>query len=85
MLLPQNYQPPKDLAPTPGTVVGPNGNLVAVGPPLINPNPNLTDPNPLCHHGSPRTTGAGHCRSRGRLAITGARGSLPAEAPGGSR
>ena len=46
MLLPQNYQPPKDLAPTPGTVVGPDGNLVAVGPPLINPNPNLTDPNP---------------------------------------
>ncbi|WP_082135549.1 MlaD family protein [Mycobacterium sp. EPa45] len=46
MLLPQNYQPPKDLAPTPGTVVGPDGNLVAVGPPLINPNPNLADPNP---------------------------------------
>jgi hypothetical protein len=46
MLLPQNYQPPKDLAPTPGTVVGPDGNLVAVGPPLINPHPNLTDPNP---------------------------------------
>jgi ABC-type transporter Mla subunit MlaD len=46
MLLPQNYQPPKDLAPTPGTVVGPNGNLVAVGPPLINPNPSLADPNP---------------------------------------
>ncbi|BBY59281.1 MlaD family protein [Mycolicibacterium sarraceniae] len=46
MLLPQNYQPPKDLAPTPGTVVGPDGNLVAVGPPLINPNPNLADQNP---------------------------------------
>ncbi len=46
MLLPQNYQPPKDLAPTPGTVVGPDGNLVAVGPPLINPTPNLADPNP---------------------------------------
>ncbi|MCV7217629.1 MCE family protein [Mycobacterium crocinum] len=46
MLLPQNYQPPKDLAPTPGTVVGPDGNLVAVGPPLINPTPNLSDPNP---------------------------------------
>jgi ABC-type transporter Mla subunit MlaD len=46
MLLPQNYQPPKDLAPTPGTIVGPDGNLVAVGPPLINPNPNLADPNP---------------------------------------
>jgi ABC-type transporter Mla subunit MlaD len=46
MLLPQNYQPPKDLAPTPGTVVGADGNLIAVGPPLVNPNPNLADPNP---------------------------------------
>ncbi|WP_460354416.1 MlaD family protein [Mycobacterium sp. ZZG] len=46
VLLPQNYQPPADLAPPPGTVVGENGNLVAVGPPLINPNPNLADPNP---------------------------------------
>lgn len=46
VLLPQNYQPPKDLAPPPGTVVGPDGNLVAVGPPLINPNPNLAEPNP---------------------------------------
>jgi virulence factor Mce-like protein len=46
VLLPQNYQPPKDLAPPPGTVIGPDGNLVAVGPPLINPTPNLTDPNP---------------------------------------
>jgi ABC-type transporter Mla subunit MlaD len=46
VLLPQNYQPPKDLAPPPGTVIGPDGNLVAVGPPLINPIPNLTDPNP---------------------------------------
>lgn len=46
VLLPQNYQPPKDLAPPPGTVLGPNGNLVAVGPPLIDPNPSLTDPNP---------------------------------------
>ena len=45
-LLPQNYQPPKDLAPPPGTVLGENGNLVAVGPPLVNPNPNLADPNP---------------------------------------
>ncbi len=45
-LLPQNYQPPKNLAPPRGTVLGPNGNLIAVGPPLINPNPNLTDPNP---------------------------------------
>jgi ABC-type transporter Mla subunit MlaD len=46
VLLPQNYQPPKDLAPPPGTIIGPDGNLVAVGPPLINPIPNLTDPNP---------------------------------------
>jgi ABC-type transporter Mla subunit MlaD len=45
-LLPQNYQPPMDLAPPPGTVLGENGNLVAVGPPLVNPNPNLVDPNP---------------------------------------
>ncbi|BAX93133.1 MlaD family protein [Mycobacterium shigaense] len=46
VLLPQNYHPPKDLAPPPGTVIGPDGNLVAVGPPLINGPPNLTDPNP---------------------------------------
>ncbi|MFM9034118.1 MAG: MlaD family protein [Mycobacterium sp.] len=47
VLVPQNYQPPKDLMPPPGTVVGPNGNLVAVGPPYILPNgPNLVDPNP---------------------------------------
>ncbi|MCV7278439.1 MCE family protein [Mycolicibacterium flavescens] len=46
VLLPQNYQPPKDLAPPPGTVLGENGNLVAVGPPLVNPNPSLADPNP---------------------------------------
>lgn len=46
VLIPQNYQPPKDLAPPPGTVLGPNGNLVAVGPPYINPNPSLADPNP---------------------------------------
>ncbi|BBX18795.1 mammalian cell entry protein [Mycolicibacterium duvalii] len=45
-LLPQNYQPPKDLAPPAGTEIGPNGNLVAVGPPLVNPNPSLADPNP---------------------------------------
>ncbi len=46
-MLPQNYQPPKDLAPPRGTVLGPDGNLMAVGPPLINPNgPNLVDPNP---------------------------------------
>jgi ABC-type transporter Mla subunit MlaD len=46
VLMPQNYQPPKDLAPPPGTVVGTDGNLIAVGPPLVNPNPNLVDPNP---------------------------------------
>lgn len=45
-MLPRNYQPPKDLAPPPGTVLGENGNLVAVGPPYVNPNPNLADPNP---------------------------------------
>lgn len=46
VLLPQNYQPPPDLTPPPGTEVGPNGNLIALGPPLVNPNPDLTDPNP---------------------------------------
>lgn len=46
VLLPQNYQPPKNLAPPPGTVIGPDGNLIAKGYPLINPNPNLQDPNP---------------------------------------
>ncbi|OBG48451.1 mammalian cell entry protein [Mycolicibacterium fortuitum] len=30
VLLPQNYQPPPDLAPPPGTAIGENGNLVAV-------------------------------------------------------
>ena len=40
VLLPQNYQPPKDLAPPPGTVIGPDGNLVAVGPPLVSGPPN---------------------------------------------
>ncbi|OHU32937.1 MlaD family protein [Mycobacteroides chelonae] len=46
VLLPQNFHPPKDLATPPGTVIGPNGNLMAVGPPLFDPHPNLTDPNP---------------------------------------
>ena len=46
VLLPQNYQPPPDLAPPSGTVVGENGNLVAVGPPLADNNPSLADPNP---------------------------------------
>ena len=52
VLLPQNYQPPKDLMPPPGIVLGPSGNLVAVGPPLVNPNgPNLVDPNPPLSEG----------------------------------
>lgn len=52
VLLPQNYQPPKDLMPPPGTVVGPNGNLMAVGPPLILPDgPSLVDPNPPLSEG----------------------------------
>ncbi|MGV0047969.1 MlaD family protein [Mycobacterium colombiense] len=46
VLLPQNYHPPADLAPPPGTRIGPDNNLVPVGPPLYNPNPNLQDPNP---------------------------------------
>lgn len=37
VLLPQNYQPPPGLGAPPGTVIGPEGNLHAVGPPLINP------------------------------------------------
>jgi len=37
VLLPQNYQPPPGLEPPRGTVLGPGGNLHAVGPPLINP------------------------------------------------
>ncbi|OHT85153.1 MlaD family protein [Mycobacteroides saopaulense] len=47
-LLPQNYKVPPDLAPPAGTVIGPNGNLVAVAPPRVVPpgGPNLTDPNP---------------------------------------
>jgi hypothetical protein len=46
VLVPQNYQPPKDLMPPSGTILGPSGNLVAVGPPYLNPNPSLADPNP---------------------------------------
>ena len=46
VLLPQNYHPPADLAPPPGTQIGPDNNLIAVGPPLYNPNPSLQDPNP---------------------------------------
>ncbi|BBY63085.1 MlaD family protein [Mycolicibacterium helvum] len=86
MLLPQNYQPPKDLAPTPGTVVGPNGNLVAVGPPLINPNPNLTDPNPPVPpwlSPAPRVPGTADPADAPPSPAPAA--PLPAEAPGGSR
>jgi hypothetical protein len=46
VLLPQNYQYPKDLMPPSGTVLGDDGNLVAVGPPYLNPSPSLVDPNP---------------------------------------
>ena len=88
MLLPQNYQPPKDLAPTPGTVVGPNGNLVAVGPPLINPNPNLADPNPPVPSWlspAPRVPGTADPADRPPPAVPPALPPLlPAEAPGGN-
>lgn len=46
VLLPQNYQPPPDLAPPPGTVIGENGNLIAAGPPLVSPPVPPTDPYP---------------------------------------
>lgn len=45
-LLPQNYHFPAGLEPPPGTEIGPDGNLRAVGPPLINPNRSLEDTNP---------------------------------------
>lgn len=47
-LLPQNYKVPPDLQPPRGTVVGPDGNLIATGPPYVVPpgGPNMTDPNP---------------------------------------
>lgn len=45
-LLPQNYQFPAGLEPPAGTEIGPNGNLRAVGPPLINPDRSLQDTNP---------------------------------------
>jgi len=45
VLLPQNYQPPAGLEPPPGTEIGPDGNLIAVGPPYTDPIPkNLDDP-----------------------------------------
>lgn len=46
VLLPQNYQPPPDSAPPPGTVIGENGNLIAAGPPLVAPQVPPTDPYP---------------------------------------
>ncbi|MGV0625690.1 MlaD family protein [Mycolicibacter minnesotensis] len=45
-LLPQNYQFPAGLEPPAGTEIGPDGNLRAVGPPLIDPNRSLEDTNP---------------------------------------
>ncbi|BBZ24943.1 MlaD family protein [Mycolicibacter hiberniae] len=45
-LLPQNYRFPAGLEPPPGTEIGPDGNLHAVGPPVINPNRSLEDTNP---------------------------------------
>lgn len=45
-MLPQNYHFPAGLEPPRGTHIGPDGNLIADGFPLINPNPNLEDPNP---------------------------------------
>lgn len=45
-LLPQNYRFPAGLEPPPGTEIGPDGNLHAVGPPLVNPNRSLEDTNP---------------------------------------
>ncbi|MEZ0365604.1 MlaD family protein [Mycobacterium sp. pUA109] len=45
-MLPQNYHFPAGLEPPRGTHIGPDGNLIADGFPLVNPNPNLEDPNP---------------------------------------
>lgn len=45
-LLPQNYRFPRGLEPPPGTEIGPDGNLRAVGPPLIDPDRSLQDTNP---------------------------------------
>ena len=48
----------------PARSLGENGNLVAVGPPLINPNPSLADPNPpLPPWMSPAAAGAGNGQS----------------------
>ncbi|CAJ1493045.1 MCE family protein [[Mycobacterium] kokjensenii] len=45
-MLPQNYHFPAGLEPPEGTEIGPDGNLRAVGPPLVNGPPNLEDNNP---------------------------------------
>lgn len=45
-MLPQNYHFPAGLEPPAGTEIGPDGNLRAVGSPLVAPNPDLTDNNP---------------------------------------
>lgn len=45
-MLPQNYRFPAGLQPPAGTEIGPDGNLIATGPPLVNPNPSLEDTNP---------------------------------------
>ncbi len=45
VLLPQNYHFPAGLEPPPGTAIGPDGNLIATGPPITDPTPpNLKDP-----------------------------------------
>jgi ABC-type transporter Mla subunit MlaD len=45
-MLPQYYNFPAGLEPPAGTEIGPDGNLRAVGPPLINPDRSLEDTNP---------------------------------------
>lgn len=45
-LLPQNYHFPAGLEPPAGTEIDADGNLHAVGPPLIDPNRSLQDDNP---------------------------------------
>lgn len=45
-LLPQNYRFPAGLEPPPGTEIGSDGNLHAVGPPVVNPDRSLVDTNP---------------------------------------
>lgn len=55
VLLPQNFQPPKDLAPPPGTALGPDGNLLAVGPPLVNRESAPAESNSPFHRETERT------------------------------